>query len=392
MFDNPAVMPLSYHESVIVGVDGALHPFDDQAQPCSGDIVPPLMLQGESACFVVCHRIYDVALDCPPNMTPVIRVVPGCVPPDCPPVACIPGETNDYVYETYFDGTQWHLRFEYSNQFIEPVCYCVTYLGCAPTFLPHLLACVDEERQTFDISLLIEWSDGSSYPQNGTIHLFSDPPGAFFGSAVFDFIYTGTDWLTVETQVAAGSFLPDSFFDIFAYIDFAHPALEDMWYRNPAYVTPDAAEPLLENADEGGECTGEVVPSYGMFPGMSWCMIVCHDIYHIPVYAPPGAPPVISITSGCFGPEVDQCEVWDCMPGGSYDYRWDLTWDPDNFAWDLEFEYSNQLLEPACYCLTVSAAPCSSVTDLVIHYEPSPGRSGCLFVMACSANRTLHRL
>jgi len=371
-FDNPAAAPLSYSESVIVGMDGLLHPFDDPAQPCTGDIVPPLMVQGQSACFIVCHNIYDVLLDCPPQMTPVIQVVSGCVPPQCPPIACTPGGPTDYVYETYFDGVQWHLRFEYSNPFIEPVCYCVTYQGCIPTCTPRLLACVDEQLQTFDVSLLISSPEGMQCVQSGVIHLFSDPPGAFFGSSVFEFNYTGAEWLTVSTPVAAGSFVPDSFFDIFAYVDFTEPAREDVWYRNPTHVSPDAADPRLENVDEGGECTGENVPPYGLSPGSSWCMTVCHDIYHIPVYAPPELRPIIAISPGCYGPEVDQCEVWECMPGGPYDYRWKLNWDPDNFAWDLEFEYSNQIAEPACYCLTVSVAPCSSVTNLIIHYEPSP--------------------
>jgi hypothetical protein len=105
-----------------------------------------------------------------------------------------------------------------------------------------------------------------------------------------------------------------------------------------------------------------------MAPGQSECFRVCHRVYHVSLAATdPLNPPTVTITPGCFGPPQDSClPDLTCTPGGPIDYRWRVWWAGDH--WELEFEYSNENIEPVCYCVTVAPLPCLPVTNLVIQW------------------------
>lgn len=92
--------------------------------------VPDQMSIGDAYCFIVCHDVYWIPLTCQLPGPPFFQITPGCfdgtVDP-CPYVDCVPGGPYDYCWDkVYCDGVWW-LRFEYSNPYIEPVCYCVWF-------------------------------------------------------------------------------------------------------------------------------------------------------------------------------------------------------------------------------------------------------------------------
>ncbi|MBI5060387.1 hypothetical protein HZB60_11475 [candidate division KSB1 bacterium] len=361
-FDHPDIRPVRAVE-MAQAVTGGVDPWWNPA-PCSGDMVPPMMMLGQSACFVVCHRIYQIALDAPPSVRPVISVVPGCDLPICPPpIPCTPGGPEDFTYHTYFDGAQWWLEFEYSNPFIEPVCYCVSYHGVMPLCEPHVLAALDEMYQHLDASVAVSSPSGDLCNASGFITVFSSPAGAFIGPYVSEFSGVNEQWHHIEVLVASGDFMPGETFDLIVHYDFVNPPLPDQWYVEPVVVVGEFPNMYLENVDTGGECTYTNLPPYGMDPGMSWCFEVCHDVYHIPLNNAPAIPQFI-ITPGCYGPAVDNCEPHACTPGGPWDYRWDVHYEPPFHMMVLEFEYSNQNIEPVCYCVTFVQPPCSAVTNL----------------------------
>ena len=341
-------------ENVIVTPTGQLALWDPNS-PCTGDLVPAAMAPGMSVCFKVCHRVYEVVLNyLPGGGRPVIHVTPGCngMPMDnCTPQACVPGGPNDFVYDVYHNGIDWILRFEYSNAYIEPVCYCVTYAGNVPFDCEtHELAALDEGHQQFDVSLRTFSNEGRLCPADGSIEIFSYPPGAAIGPYIDSFFDVFTEWYTVSPAVTPGSFTAGQTFQLIAHVDYTDPEYPDRWLTEDVIVSP-SGEHLWIN-DIGSECTGDVVPP-SMALGQTECFKVCHRVYHIDLAVyDPTVPPAIRITPGCFGPPQDECTPDPaCTPGGVFDYRYLVWWAGDH--WELEFEYSNENIEPVCYCVTV---------------------------------------
>lgn len=355
------------YENVIVNPMGQIELWDPNS-PCTGDVVPPSMFPGQSMCFRVCHRIYEVVLDGPAGIgRPIINVTPGCYGPpndNCVPQACIPGGPNDYVYDVYDNGVSWILRFEYSNAYIEPVCYCVTYAGNQPPGETHELVAIDETYSTFDVTT---WATGLTDPfdsMTGQITVYSYPVGAYVGPYMGFFAGVGEEWHTIEVPVGPGTFTPGEVFQLIAYYDYLTPDFPDVWKTEWIQVRADGQLALW---DQGGECTGDMVPSM-MNPGQSECFHVCHRIYHIALNAfDPANPPSVIVQPGCYGPPQDHClPDISCVPGGLYDYRFALIWRMG--YWELEFEYSNPYREPVCYCVTIVPPPCLPVIDLVIQW------------------------
>jgi hypothetical protein len=369
VFNNPDVQPVTYTENVIVRPDGMLTPWAP-ADPCVGDLVPPFMVPGEVACFTVCHGIYRTILNYNPGGgRPVIQITPGCNAP-CTDPTCLPGGPNDYCWRVYHDGINWILEFEYSNPYIQPVCYCVQYLGNVPFDCgTRELAALNEERQSFDITLWTFSHLGQLCPANGTLEIFSYPSGALIGPYPVVFNGVGPEWYTVTAPVAPGSFTPGSAFQLIARIDYTDPAYPDVWKVENVRVSEDAA--LLEIDDVGGQCPPgtDFVPS-DIYPGQSTCFRVCHRIYYSRINWSLLTPPVVRVTPGCYGPPSDNCVTWtDCLPGGLWDYRYAVIY--DGIGWVLEFEYSNPDIEPVCYCVFIEPPPCYRVPDLVMQWPDS---------------------
>lgn len=353
-----------YCENVVVTPTGQLALWDPSS-PCVGDWVPPSMVPQESQCFHVCHRIYETVLYYNPGGgRPVISVTPGCQGPpmdNCLLTPCVPGGPQDFVYDVYHDGMNWILRFEYSNPYVEPVCYCVTYEGNVPYDCEtRELAALDEGHMQFEVSLKTLSHEGHPCPASGHLTIFSSPPGALIGGYPDSFFDVFTEWYTVNPPVDRGSFQFGEAFQLCAYIDYTDPAYPDQWLTEDVIVN-DAG--YLNILDVGGQCVGDVTPPE-MLTGTSECFKVCHRIYHIPISdaTDPTAPPIVTITPGCFGPPQDQClPDPDCIPGGEHDYRFTVWWAGDH--WELEFEYSNENIEPVCYCVSVSGVqppPCET--------------------------------
>ena len=148
------------YESVVVTPSGDLAQWYPQ-RACVGDNVPLSMSYGDSYCFEVCHKVYDILLNTGPTPgEPIISVRPGCEPP-CVDPGCTPGGEEDYRYEVWYDGATWHLEFEYSNVYKEPVCYCVTYEGVKEDCSTHELVALDERDQTLDMTM---WMTGTAEP------------------------------------------------------------------------------------------------------------------------------------------------------------------------------------------------------------------------------------
>ena len=340
-----------YDECVIVTPMGTLEPWYPSS-PCM-DNVPPSMNAGESVCFEVCHKVYDVILGPgTEDAVPIINVMPGCDLP-CSNPGCTPGGVFDYCYNTWFDGIQWHLEFEYSNPMIEPVCYCVTYEGNRPECQPHELAALDELEQMFQVTL---WVTGEEMPPcvtSGSVEVCrSDQPGMTYnpfpgGFAAYD------DYLTGEVPADNDSALPPGTQVTFtAHIDYDEP-YDDVWLTEEVIVGPTG---LFEIDDTGGECFGDNVPP-SMEPNTPYCFEVCHQVYHIDLGIYSQEPvPTVNVIPGCSEPCIDP----GCVPGGEYDYCYNLVWMGDHY--ELEFEYSNEMIEPVCYCVTVETteAPCET--------------------------------
>jgi len=363
------------YENVIVTPGNTLELWDPVV-PCTGDYVPASMVPGQAECFHVCHRIYETVLFYNPGGgMPVIEVTPGCrgMPFDeCVLDTCVPGGPNDYVTTVYHDGVNWRLRFEYSNPYVEPVCYCVKYVGNVPWDCETKeLAALDESYQTFDVSLRTFSVGGYDCPASGNITISSYPVGAFIGPYMGGFVGVGADWYTIEVPVGPGSFGAGETFQLIAYIDYTDPAYTDQWLTEEVTVDTDLL--ILTIFDWGGECAaggGENVPGW-MNPGDAFCFRVCHRIYHIPIdMYDPAVTPVVHVSPGCYGEPTDRCWMEPCTPGGPFDYRWNVWWTGTN--WELEFEYSNESIEPVCYCVSIDPLPCNPVTDLVIWYSPPP--------------------
>ncbi|RPH92919.1 hypothetical protein EHM69_11690 [candidate division KSB1 bacterium] len=379
---DPFEGQVAYTENVIVTPSGGLALWDP-ITPCTGDVVPAAMPPGMSVCFKVCHRVYEVVLNSDPTLgRPIIQVTPGCFGPpndNCLPEACVPGGPDDYVYDIYFNGVDWILRFEYSNPYIEPVCYCVTYIGQVPNWNTHELVALDELYSTFDITT---WATGLTDPfdnLSGQITVFSAPAGAFIGPYMGTFSGVREDWYTIEVPVGAGSFTPGSTFELVAYYDYTLPDFPDVWKTELVQVLPDGR---LAIWDRGGECTGEIVPSW-MMMGQSECFKVCHRIYHIGLSAyDPAHAPTVRVQPGCFGLPQDPClPDPSCIPGGPNDYRYVVVWNGSN--WELEFEYSNPNREPVCYCVTIIPPPCRKVNDLVILIPNPPLHNNVTLFWTC---------
>jgi hypothetical protein len=339
----------------------------DPLTPCGGDYVPPSMIPGQSQCFRVCHRIYETVLFYNEGGgRPVIHVTPGCFGPprdSCTAEACVPGGPSDFVYDVYHNGVDWILRFEYSNPFIEPVCYCVTYAGNVPWDCDtRELAALDEGHQQFEVSLRTFSYGGYDCPAAGTVTIYSYPSGAFIPQPTWTFAGVGEEWHTIEAPVGPGSFVSGETFQLIAHVDYTAPEYPDRWLTEEVIVAPNGQHLWIR--DVGGECAaggGEIVPPL-MAPGQSACFRVCHRVYHVSLAAfDPLNPPQVTITPGCYGPPQDHC-VPDltCTAGGPFDYRWRVWWAGDH--WELEFEYSNENIEPVCYCVTVAAVqpPCET--------------------------------
>jgi hypothetical protein len=358
---DPFEGQVAYREPVIVTPAGTIAPWNPEP-PCTGDHVPTSMVPGESQCFKVCHHVYETILYYNPGGgRPIIHVTPGCLGPphdSCAAEACVPGGPNDFVYDVYHNGVDWVLRFEYSNPYIEPVCYCVTYAGNVPWDCETFeLAALDEDLQEFDVSLRTYSYGSYDCPASGTVNLFSFPSGAYIPQPTWAFAGVGDEWYTIEAAVGPGSFVAGDTFQLVAYVDYTDPEYPDKWLTEEVIVEPSGQ--YLRIRDVGGECAaggGDNVPA-AMAPGQSECFHVCHRVYHIALAATdPLNPPTVTITPGCFGPPRDPC-VPDpaCTSGGPFDYRWRVWW--TGGYWELEFEYSNENIEPVCYCVTVAAPP-----------------------------------
>jgi len=153
-------------------------------------------------------------------------------------------------------------------------------------------------------------------------------------------------------------------------VSYTDPDYPDRWLAEEVRVTGDDPPRLVIN-DTGGECANgsEVVPVQ-MNPGDAACYHVCHRVYHVMIYWPFADNPPITVSPGCYGPEVDRCTFTpECVPGGTWDYQWTLI--PGDVYWHLEFEYSNPHIEPVCFCVEVGMPPCEPVTNLVIYYDYS---------------------
>lgn len=343
-------------ENVIVTPANTLALWDPNS-PCTGDWVPASMVPGESECFKVCHRVYETILYYNyGGGRPAVHVIPGCTGLNCAAEACVPGGPNDFVATVYHNGVDWVLRFEYSNPYIEPVCYCVTYTGNVPWDCDtRELAALDEGHMNFDVSLRTVSAGGYDCPTSGQIQVFSYPAGAFIGPYTGSFVSDGIDWYTLSVPVGPGSFGAGQAFQLIAYYDYTDPEYPDRWVTEDVIVEPSGL--YLWINDVGGECAAggyEVVPT-SMALGQTECFKVCHRIYHIALAATdPLVQPQVIVTSGCVGPPQDLC-VPDptCTPGGDFDYRYLVWWAGDH--WELEFEYSNENVEPVCYCVSVAA-------------------------------------
>lgn len=346
-------------EHVTVDPTGMLQQWYPQ-RACTGDNVPLSMSCGQSICFEVCHKIYDVLLNTGPTPgEPLIRVAPGCDPP-CDNPGCTPGGANDYRYRVWYDGVTWHLEFEYSNVYREPVCYCVTYEGTKPQSYTHELVALDERDQMLDMTM---WMTGSEEPPTlipvDVVVCRTDQPYTVIsvGSFILD---RYDEYLTVSIPADNGGNPPGTAFQYVVHFDYNDP-FDDVLITEEVMVRLDG---LLEIDDVGGECVGDNVPPY-MDPYEPYCFHVCHKVYHVDLNIFSTRKPLITIMPGCDPP----CDDPGCVPGGIYDYRYDLVWLVGH--WELEFEYSNENTEPVCYCVIVEPdlTPPIPVNDLALNYQ-----------------------
>ena len=220
------------YENVIVTPGGQIALWDPNS-PCTWEEVPTSMIPGQRDCFRVCHRIYETILYYNEGGgRPVVQVVPGCsvAPPDtgCADTCLNPGGPNDYVATVYHNGVDWVLRFEYSNPYFEPACYCVSYVGNVPWDCDtRELVALDEGHMHFDVSLHTFSFGGYDCPADGQIQVYSYPSGAFIGPYSPLFSVVGQDWFTLPVPVGPGSFLAGQTFQLIAYIDYTNPEYPD---------------------------------------------------------------------------------------------------------------------------------------------------------------------
>ncbi|MBK6765612.1 MAG: hypothetical protein IPG71_04560 [bacterium] len=157
--------------------------------------VPGSMEFGEAQCIEVCHDVYYIQLNAPPDATPSVTVTPGCNPPCTPIEPCTPGALEHCVYWVERIGSHWYLRFEYSNPMIEPVCYCLYYdgLGLNPP-QGSVLAALDEQTQFLNVSL---WNSQPMTPLSGTLTLSQVPscnPPWYWVDSFFDVFTVPRQW------------------------------------------------------------------------------------------------------------------------------------------------------------------------------------------------------
>lgn len=347
IFDDPVYTPLLMIE-IVVQTDptGRLDQYRPGG-PCN-DYFFPTMTPGQAECFEICHWIYRINLGIlPANERPVINISPGCgVPTVCPPrIGCTPGGEHDYRYDVYQEGSDWILEFEYSNQAIEPACYCVSYEIGTVTYGPDLsgLIAVDRAWQTVDLTL---WNP-AGLATGGFIDLFTYPDGGWISHYIPEF-YDASGRYVLEVSAGGGGMMAAGMqFKVIAYVEQGGAPVDyypPEWFVEDVIVTPEGG---LEIIDEGGECTDTSIPEI-LIEGESACIQVCHDIYHIPLDLSTEGEPIIIVTPGCGFPTPCP-ELPGCAAGGADDYRYEVY--RIGGTWFLEFEYSNPNNEPACYCV-----------------------------------------
>ncbi|MBU1985348.1 hypothetical protein KJ815_13195, partial [bacterium] len=347
-FEDPAYTDLVYAEQVMWD-PGLSRLVIVRPTPCMGDEVPPSMGPMTSACFKVCHRIYYVDLGSRLVLgRPNISVTPGCTGINCAMEPCVPGAPTDYVYKVYASGTRWVLEFEYSNPAAEPRCYCVSYTGNQPQgYNVKHLAVMNAEMQTLDLTV---WTTNPLHVACGTMEVFSYPPGAYISIPVQS-LEASSEPYTWHIPVAAGAFDVGDTCMLAAYFSYGPepmcPEYTDQWaVEYVIYSTQKGARTLRPEIS----CDPSAYVPEQLVLGVPECMIVCHDIYYIPLIFPgPGIPSVI-VQEGC-GPMSTPCSNPLCDPGLPGEYRYDVL--RIGGTWFLEFEHSNPQHVPACYCVTL---------------------------------------
>jgi hypothetical protein len=289
-----------------------------------------------------------------------VTVYPGCGPstPCNNPLPCVPGGPYDYRYEVFRVGGTWMLELEYSNENIEPVCYCVEISSAPPVpYEAYLLATLNEVTQHFDVTL---WTSVGAPLADGMMMVTAEP-GVTTDVA---FAGVGPDYQTWHFPVDSGALTDSQTFELDVVVLFNDPVFGRLHYKETVIVT--AAGTLLR-WDPITPCTGDYVPAT-MNDNTAQCFVVCHKLYDVLLNAPPSLlPPVITVAQGCFGGPHDHCPPpVVCQQGGPMDYCYRFLF--DGVFWHLIFEYSNPYKEPVCYCVTVGVVPCLPVTNLVIQW------------------------
>ena len=159
VFNNPDCPDLECREYVCVDDYGFLYRYP----PCDpGWIDVPIQMSiGDAYCFQVCHDVYWIPLTCQLPGPPIFWITPGCFnegQDPCPYVDCIPGGHDDFCWDKLYCPTDglWYLRFEYSNPYIEPVCYCVWFEAQLPVELNTFEAIPGDGEVTLNWSTATE--------------------------------------------------------------------------------------------------------------------------------------------------------------------------------------------------------------------------------------------
>jgi hypothetical protein len=303
--------------------------------------------------------VYYIPLALMATVMPTVTVYPGCGPttPCNDPLPCVPGGPNDYRYEVFRVGGTWMLEFEYSNENIEPVCYCVEISSAPPVpYEAYLLATLDEVRQNFDVTL---WTSAGAPLADGIMTVTAEP-GVTTDVA---FAGVGPDYQTWHFPVDSGALTDSQTFELDVVVLFNDAVFGRLHYKETVTVT---ATGTLMRWDPITPCAGDLVPA-AMNDNSAQCFVVCHKVYDILLNAPPTPlPPVVTVAQGCFGSSHDHCPPVICRQGGLMDYCHRFWF--DGLFWHLIFEYSNPYKEPVCYCVTVGVVPCLPVTNLVIQW------------------------